>query len=81
MATLYIVHRLVLISSGRLCKNSTFVKQPSHPLREITNLALVVCARGSLKCLDFLQGTHRNSTNYVQDEARTSKRLLDRQIP
>ena len=28
-----------------------------------------------------LQETHRNSTNYARDEARTSERLLGRQTP
>ena len=28
-----------------------------------------------------LQETHRNSTSYARDEARTSERLLDRQTP
>ena len=28
-----------------------------------------------------LQETHRNSTSYAQDEARTSERPLDRQTP
>ena len=30
---------------------------------------------------DFVNTPHRNSTNYVRDEARTSQRLLDRQTP
>ena len=28
-----------------------------------------------------LQETHRNSTSYARDEARTSERLLDRHTP
>ena len=28
-----------------------------------------------------LQETHRNSTSYARDEARTSERLLDQQMP
>ena len=28
-----------------------------------------------------LQGTHRNSTSYAREEARTFERLLDQQTP
>ena len=50
------------------------------PLREIANLALWFVPEGAQSAWT-LQETHRNSTSYARDEARTSKRLLDRQTP
>ena len=48
--------------------------------REIANLALWFVPEGAQS--DWtLQETHRNSTSYARDEARTSERLLDRQTP
>ena len=52
----------------------------SHPLREIANLALWFVPEGAQSAWT-LQETHRNSTSYARDEARTSKRLLARQTP
>ena len=57
-----------------------FVQRPSHPLREIANLALWFVPEGAQSAWT-LQETHRNSTSYARDEARTSERLLDRQTP
>ena len=71
---------IVLVSSSRLCKYSTFVKRPSHPLRKIANLALWFVPEGDQSAW-ALQETHRNSINYAQDEARTSECLLDQQMP
>ena len=48
------------------------------PLREIANLALWFVPEGAQSAWT-LQETHRNSTSYARDEARTSERLLDRQ--
>ena len=45
--------------------------------REIVNLALWLVPEGAQSA--WTQETHRNSTNYARDEARTSKCLLDRQ--
>ena len=50
------------------------------PLREIANLTLWFVPEGAQSAWT-LQETHRNSTSYARDEARTSERLLDRQTP
>ena len=54
----------------------SFVYRPSHPLREIANFALWFVPEGAQSAWT-LQETHRNSTGYARDEARTSERLLD----
>ena len=46
-------------------------KGPCHP-RKIANLALWFVPEGAQSAWT-LQETHRNSTNYARDEARTSK--------
>ena len=38
---------IVLVFSGRLCKYSMFVERPSHPIREIANLALWFVLQGA----------------------------------
>ena len=53
----------------------------SHSLREIANLEIVVLRQREPKVRGLLQETHRNSTSYTRDKARTSERLLDRQTP
>ena len=63
---------LVLVSSG--------IDFVNTPLREIANLALWFVPEEA-QSASTLQETHRNSTNYARDEARTSERVLDRQMP
>ena len=55
---------IVLVSSGnRLGKYYTFVQRPSHPLRDISNLASWFVPEGAQSAWT-LQETHRNSTSY-----------------
>ena len=53
---------------------------PLHLLTEFANSALWFVPEAAQSTWT-LQETHRDSTNYVRDEARTSERLLDRQAP
>ena len=50
----------------RLCKYSTIVWRPSHPQREIVNLALWFVPEEAQSAWT-LQETHRNSTSYTRD--------------
>ena len=66
---------IVLVSSG-----IDFVNTQRLYSDRATNLALWFVPEGAQNAWT-LQETHRNSTNYARDEARTSERLLDRQTP
>ena len=70
---------IVLISSG-----IDFVNTPrlysDRATREIAILALWFVPEGAQSAWTS-QETHRNSTSYARDEARTTERLLERQMP
>ena len=75
---------IVLVSSGKdyeilhICTATNTKK--ILMLRNTANLALWFVPEGAQSAWT-LQETHRNSTSYARDEARTSERLLDRQMP
>ena len=70
--------RYIPVSSG-----IDFVNTPrlysEPPAKRDCQFGLMVCARGSPKLPGLYKETHRNSTNYAREEARTSECLLDRQ--
>ena len=55
---------IVLVSSGIDFVNTPLLYRPSHPLREIANLALWFVPEGAQSAWT-LQETHRNSTSYA----------------
>ena len=70
---------IVLVSSGiDVC----IATEP--PAKRDCQFGLMVGARGcpeGAQSAWTLQETHRNSTSFAQDEARTPERLFDRQTP
>ena len=70
---------IVLVSSGIDLVNTPRLYS-DRAKRDCQFLALWFVPEGSHSAWT-LQGTHRNSTSYARDEARTSERLLDRQAP